>query len=106
MEINLVAKKVQLSEMLEQISAELIEAQKKALQRGQATMQFSECEIEFAVETSKDASGGIKVWILDLKAGAKKTQSNTVRIKFENIPNAPIQAEQISSSAPKLEKQK
>jgi len=51
------SEKIQLSEMLDHISQELLEAQRKAEQRGQATMQFSECEIEFAVETTKEAGG-------------------------------------------------
>jgi hypothetical protein len=99
--------KIKLSEMLDQISLELLEAQKKAVERGQPTMQFSECEIEFAVETAKEAGGGIKVWIAELKAGAKKTDSNTVRIKFGNIPDSPIQAAhmQSTSSGPELNKQ-
>lgn len=89
------SEKIQLSEMLNHISLELLEAQNKANQRGRATMKFSECEIEFAVETTKEAGGGIKVWISELKAGAKKTDSNTVRIKFTSIPGGDIQAAQL-----------
>jgi hypothetical protein len=94
------SEKIQLSEMLDHISLELLEAQKKATARGQATMQFSECEIEFAVETTKEAEGGIKVWISELKAGAKKTDSNTIRIKFSSIPDKPVQAVQQQPNAP------
>ena len=94
------SEKIQLSEMLDHISAELLNAQNKAKLRGQAVMQFAECEIEFAVETTKEAGGGIKVWIAELKAGAKKTDSNTVRIKFGSIPTDPIQAEQQKPNAP------
>ena len=100
------SEKIRLSEMLDHISLELLEAQKKAEQRGQATMQFSECEIEFAVETTKEAGGGIKVWISELKAGARKTDSNTVRIRFSSIPDSPVQAMQEQSSpGPELRKQ-
>ncbi|MEX2567486.1 MAG: trypco2 family protein [Cyclobacteriaceae bacterium] len=101
------SKKIQLSEMLDHISSELLIAQKKADERGQSTMQFSECEIEFAVETTKEASGGIKVWISELKAGAKKTDSNTIRIKFGSIPGYSIQAaqKQKKSTGPELKKQ-
>jgi len=94
------SEKIQLSEMLDHISLELLEASKKAKARGQATMQFSECEIEFAVETTKEAGGGIKVWISELKAGAKKTDSNTVRIKFGAIPGSPQQASQQTDVQP------
>ena len=100
------SEKIQLSEMLDHISLELLEAQKKANDRGQSTMQFSECEIEFAVETTKEGGGGIKVWISELKAGAKKTDSNTVRIKFTSIPGISIQAgQQQSDAAPENKKQ-
>lgn len=101
------SEKIQLSEMLDHISLELLEAQKKSDKRGQATMQFSECEIEFAVETTKEVGGGIKVWVSELKAGAKKMDSNTVRIKFGGIPDTPIQAmqNQADSPAPSNKKQ-
>lgn len=101
------SEKIQLSEMLDQISLELLEAQKKAAERGQATMQFSECEIEFAVETTKEAGGAIKVWISELKAGTKMMESNTVRIKFGSIPGNPIQAvqEQPNTPGPEIKKQ-
>jgi len=99
--------KIQLSEMLDHISLELLEAQRKAHERGQATMQFSECEIEFAVETTKEAGVGIRVWISELKAGAKKTDSNTVRIKFSSIPGNSVQAvqQQTNSLGPDIKKQ-
>ncbi len=101
------SEKIQLSEMLDHISLELLEAQKKAAKRGQATMQFLECEIEFAVETTKEVGGGIRVWISELNAGAKKTDSNTVRIKFGSIPEIPVQAvqKQPNTSGPEIKKQ-
>ena len=100
-------KKIRLSELLEHITEELITADEDARKRGFATMQFDECEIEFAVETEKEGGGGVKVWILDLKGGAKRTDSNTVRIKFSSIPEQPIQAKQTDESrpGPKLKKQ-
>ena len=101
------SEKIRLSEILDHISQELIEAQQNAQDRGQATMQFDECEIEFAVETTKEAGGGVKVWVLELKGGAKKKDSNTLRIKFSSIPNQPYQAEQDADpeKGPELKKQ-
>jgi hypothetical protein len=99
--------KIRLSELLEHISEELITANEKAGKRGTATMQFHECEIEFAVETEKEGGGGVRLWVLDLKGGAKKTDSNTVRIKFSSIPGQAFQAKQIDEAedGPELKKQ-
>ena len=101
------SEKIELSEVIDHVSSELLKAQEKANARGQATMQFSECEVEFAVETTKEAGGGIKVWLLDLKGGAKKTDKNTIRVKFDSIPEVAIQANQeiSNSKGPKLKKQ-
>lgn len=54
------AEKIPLSEVLEHISNELWEANERARKSGRATMQFSECEIEFAIETESKAETGIR----------------------------------------------
>ena len=84
-----VSDRIALSDLIEYVAASLIQAQEKAQQRGQAVMQFSECEIECAVEVEKEGGGGIKVWILELRGGAKKTEHNTISVKFSPIPGAP-----------------
>lgn len=84
--------KIALSDMLDYVATELLTAQQKALSRGHAVMQFSECEISCAVELEKEGSGGIKVWVLEVTGGAKKTEQNTITVKFNSIPNQPVLA--------------
>ena len=98
---------IPLSEVLEEISAELKKAAENANSSGSATMQFEECEIEFAVKVEKDAKGGLKVWMLNLGGSIKKSDSNTIKIKFKKIEENPIQAssEVDGSAAPKITRQ-
>jgi hypothetical protein len=84
--------KITVSEMLAEISSELNKAHKSAAEQGIATMQFEGCEIELAVKADKDISGHLKVWLLDIGAGAKKTESNTIKLKFSRINSNLIQA--------------
>lgn len=82
--------KIVLSEVLEHISSELWEVNERAIKSGRATMQFSECEIEFAIETEGKAETGIKVYVVNLGGGVKRSETNRIKIKFGSIPNAPI----------------
>lgn len=89
------SQRIPLSEVLAHITAEIRTANERATQTQKPVMQFEECEFEFAVEAEKSAEGGIKVWILNLTAGGKRTDSNTVRIKYTKLAGGPpVQAEQ------------
>lgn len=82
--------RIALSDLIDYVATALTQAQQKAQQRGQAVMQFSECQIECAVEVEKEGGGGIKVWILELRGGAKKTEHNTITVRFSSIPDRPV----------------
>jgi hypothetical protein len=102
------ATRLPLSEVVSQVAAELVRARDRARQRGEAVMQFDECELEFAVEAEKEASGGVNVWAIELGAGVKRTEANVVRVKFKALSSNPIQAEQRSDDdmlGPELRKQ-
>lgn len=86
--------RIPLSDLVAHITDELKKAHDRSKEQGQAVMQFEECEIEFAVEAEKSAEGGIKIWVVNLGGGAKKTDSNTVKIKYTKIPGEVIQAVQ------------
>lgn len=81
--------RIPLSEMISQVTAEIRKAHERATAGNDAVMQFEECEFEFAVEAEITAEGGIHVWILNLGGGAKKTDSNTVRIKYGKLADGP-----------------
>lgn len=75
--------------MLAYVATQLLEAQRNAQARGQAVMQFTECEIECAVQVEKETGGGLKVWILELTGGKKKTEQNTITVRFSAIEGQP-----------------
>jgi hypothetical protein len=83
---------IPLSEILSKISEELRKADDSAKKNGSATMEFEECEIELAVKAEKNSSGGIKVWVLNLESGVKKSDSNTIKLKFKKIEGTAHQA--------------
>jgi hypothetical protein len=74
-----------LSEVLGYISAEIHQAHERANLQQNAVMKFAECELDFAIETEKKAEGGVHVWVLQLGAGAKKTEANTMKIKYTAV---------------------
>ena len=92
------AEKFALSDILNGIIEELVQAHKNADHRGFAVMKFVECEVEFAVEIEKDRNLGAKLWVLKLGGGRTKTDSNTVRIKF--VAEGPTLAAVIRTDEP------
>lgn len=98
--------KIPLTEVLTYITDELLEADRHAQKRGESAMIFDECELEFAIEVEKSGESGIKVWLLNLGGSVKKTNQNTIRLKFKSNPDKVIQAKgQADGSAPPIEKQ-
>lgn len=89
---------IRLSKVLAQITDELFEADEHAKKRGRAAMMFEECELEFAVRIEDGGKAGVDVWVLTLGADMKRTDANTVRVKFRGIPNAPVQAIQVGEA--------
>jgi hypothetical protein len=102
------SERIQLSTLVDKIRQELYAAHQHALSEGGGIMQFEECELEFAVETEVEAKGGIKVYILSLSGGGKRSESNIVRIKYKRIEDQPIVAPTISEAVggPKLRRQR
>jgi len=96
------ADRIPLSDVVAHVTEELRKAHARSVAQGNAVMQFEECELEFAVEAEKSANGGIKVWLLNLGGGAKKTDSNTVKIKYVKIPGTVVQAVQLTDEGPDI----
>jgi hypothetical protein len=100
------ANRIPLSEILGNIAQELLEAQANAKSRGVAVMQFSECEAEFAIRAEYEGGGKIKVYVAELGGDVKKSESNTVRIKFTAIPDTAVVAKAtVPGPAPKATRQ-
>ena len=100
--------KIKLSEVLGTIAEELIKANESAEERHRPVMQFEECEVELALAAEQEAKGGINIWAVDLSAGAKRTETNTIRVKFGKIPGQPaVQAPVVDKGVgPEIRRQK
>ena len=84
--------RIELSQLLQYVSQELQAADAKARAAGLPVMQFDECKLEIAVSAEREGSGGVKVWVLNLSGGAKKSESHTITVTMKAIPGRPIVA--------------
>jgi hypothetical protein len=91
-----VRQRLPLTTMVDAVKEQLLLADQKAKEQGSALLKFQECEFEFAVETEVDAGGKVTVWALELRAGARQTESNKVRIKYVGLPDGSIIAARAS----------
>lgn len=89
--------RIELSQLLRYVSQELQDADAAAKAAGSPVMQFDECRLEFAVSAEKQASGGVKVWVLNLGGGAKKSESHTLTVTMKAIPGKTVVAPAQSS---------
>jgi hypothetical protein len=48
-------------------------------------MQFQECELQMAFSLEGSGKAGVKIWIIEIGGGVKKTDSNTISVKFGPI---------------------
>lgn len=91
------ADRIELSEILRYVSSELSKADAEARESGAAVMEFKECTLEFAVTAEKEAGGGLKVWVLNLSGGAKKSESHTITVTMKALGTvvAPTQSSSV-----------
>lgn len=83
--------RIELSQLLRYVSEELQAADTDARASGRAVMQFAECKLEIAVAAEREGKGGLKIWVLELGGGAKKTEAHTVTITMKALdPKAGI----------------
>lgn len=92
--------KFELAELLAQLSDQLIAADRRARERGQAIMQLEECEVELAINMEGGGNAGIKFWVVELGVNAKTERVNTLKVKFKPIPGSATQAGQQSELDP------
>ena len=91
---------IPLAQMLASVTEELHKAQAAAQAKGEAMMQFAECELEFAIAAADEGKAGVKLYVINLSAGVKRTETNTIRVKFKSIPGHAVQVPQVSEGAP------
>jgi hypothetical protein len=92
--------KLELPDLLANLSAQLIAAHDAAQARGNPIMQFEECEIELAVKLEISGKAGVKFWVVELGAGAKAEHSSKIKVKFKPLPGMSLQAPQVSLANP------
>lgn len=82
-------KRISLSKVLDEIASEMRLADSRARNGGGAVMRFAECELEFAIEVEAKGGGKIEVWIAKLGGSFKRTEANTLRIKYIALDGSP-----------------
>ncbi len=94
--------KIPLSDLIELVTSELLKAEQQAKRRANPIMEFQECELEMAIEVETGASGEANVWVFKVGGSAKKTDSNTIRIKFSKTRSIAFVANADDSPGPEL----
>jgi hypothetical protein len=79
------AGRVELADLIDRVAEQLLAAEQRAAQRSDRVMRFTECELEMAISIETGGEGGIKVWVLELGGSRKKTDSNTITVKFRSL---------------------
>jgi len=99
--------RIPLGELLEYIAGEIRDIHRKAIAHGEPVMKFKECEFEFAIEAESKAEGGFHVWVLNLGGGVKRTESNTIKIKYSALGDHEMvaQVEAAAGTRPKPKRQ-
>ena len=92
--------RIQLSKLLDYIGTQIRDAHQKATEADKAVMKFQECELELAIEAEDQGEAGLKVWVLQLGGSSKRTESNTIKVKYTALAlSEPIVAAVIDESA-------
>jgi len=82
--------RVPLSKVLDLVTSEILLAHKNATAAGhQPVMKFEGCELEFGIDVEAKAEGGFHVWVMKLGGGVKRTESNTIKIRYTALVGAP-----------------
>lgn len=77
--------RVPLSTILEMVTSETLKVHEAAGKAGHhPVMQFRDCELDFAIdiETKGEGEGKFDVWVAKLGAGVKRTESNTIKVRY------------------------
>ena len=79
---------IPLGQLLDVVSREIRDADERARQNGiEPTMRFTECEIDCAIDVEHKEDGSIDIWVLKLGGDAKRTEKNTIKVKYTSIPD-------------------
>ncbi|MFI5004170.1 MAG: trypco2 family protein [Solirubrobacterales bacterium] len=81
--------RVSLTDLITQVTKELRLAA-DAAEDAEHVMSFKDCELELAVAVENEGGGGIRIHVLELGGRRTKTNSNTIRVRFTNLPERPI----------------
>jgi hypothetical protein len=74
--------RIPLGELLRYVSSEVRRVHQEAIAKGEPVMRFAECELELAIEAEGKAEAGLRVWVLKLGGGVKRTEANTIKVKY------------------------
>jgi Trypsin-co-occurring domain 2 len=81
-----VSNQVELADLLDYVATQLSTAADRAKERPTAVMEFLECELDMAIQIEANAKAGIRVWVVELGGGIKRSDTNTIKLKFRGLP--------------------
>jgi hypothetical protein len=95
-------RRVPLAGLIDEVASQLLAAEQQAAKRDKPVMQFTECELEMAIAIEDEGQAGVKVWVFELSGGRTKTNSNTIRVKFQRYGEGGIYATEEEGAGPEL----
>ena len=75
---------IPLGELIEEVTSQLGSAARRT-ETKEHVMRFAECEIEVGFDLEKKTGGKLDLKIFSLGHDRKKTDSNTIRVKFVSL---------------------
>lgn len=74
--------RIRFSDLLDNISAEIIAANNRATQSGNGIMQFEECELQISVTAEAAGGGKINLYAVQLGADISERTVHQVKLKY------------------------
>jgi hypothetical protein len=87
---GIVAQRVSLADLVAEVASQLRLAADRVQDAPDHVMRFQECELETAVSVDTEGGGGVKIWVIEVGGRRKRSESNTVRVRFTNLPETPL----------------
>lgn len=82
------AQRVSLEDLITEAATQLRNAAEAA--GDDPVMNFQECELEMAVSVENQGGGGVRIHVVELGGHRRKTNANTIRVRFSSLPERPI----------------
>ena len=82
------AKGIGLVEFIQAVKQELVRAQQSA--GNNPLLKLDDVELEMSIVTTKEVSGGLKFWVIELGGKYDKEQTHKLTVKLAPMGNIPV----------------